>query len=451
MRSTVRRTALAAGLTFFAACADAPTAPDLGADPARGPRGGTRGPGTTLAATKTAIGFNEKRTEYDWSLEKELVAIMDEGMVPEPSITETSIALHTIKWLDYRITATRSAPMVTTAAGVRGEICVRNGGERATEGLAIRDVVQRKARNGWEDLLSAAVDVSARPVLGAGESHCYPYEILFTPNAGEYRNTAFVTITNHSGSLGVPDGPAFNGGGIKAGFSIASSPREVTLDASAFIYDANPTNVPGSYVSGGCAALWPLFFCTAAGELNGWHVSESTTFEYMVDVGNLYACGDRYTMTNSAVLTESGSGDYAPTGDRRFAGTSFEIDTPDCPPATAAVKDVKFWSRGKSWPPHQFWGSTFRIQDFPFFDTGDSWLEALKSKPKTTYERLSQQYIATTLNFMSRASVPQSVLDVRSAVGHFLAAWPHERALVSEEQLRTWADVLESYNESGGR
>ena len=452
MRSNVHRTALTAGLALLASCADAPTGLDPAADLARNARDGRNGQGgagTTLVASKTATGFNESRTEFDWTLEKELVAIMDEHMVPEASIVETSLAPRTIKWLDYRITATRSGPTVTSSAGVRGEVCVTNSGERLTEGLAIRDVVQRKVGGAWVEFVSADVDVSMKPVLAAGETHCYPYEILFSPEAGEYRNTAFVTITNHSGSLGVPSGPAFNGGGIKAGFSVPATPTSVTLDAEAHIWDPNPTNVPGSYERGGCAALWPLFFCTAAGNLDSWRISESATFEYMVDVGNLYACGDTYTLTNTAVLTESGAGDFAPGSEQHFETVSFDIHTPDCAPATAAVRDVRFWSRGTDWPPHQFWGRTFRIQDFPFFDTGETWLEAVKGTPRTTYERLSQEYIATTLNFMSGAPVPRSVQDVRSAVGHYLGSWPEHRALVSEAQLQEWADVLASYNTSG--
>ena len=452
MRSIVNRTALAAGLTLAAACADAPTGLDLDADLARNgknARNGQGGAGTTLIASKTATGFNEVRTEYDWTLEKQLVSIMDEHMIPEPSITETSLAPRTIKWLDYRITATRSGPTVTSGAGVRGEVCVTNSGERPTEGLAIRDVVQRKVEGGWQDYASADVDVSAKPVLAAGESHCYPYEILFTPNGSEYRNTAFVTITNHSGSLGEPSGPGINGGGIKAEFSVPASPTTVTMDEEAFVYDPNPTNVPGSYERGGCAALWPLFFCTAVGEINGWHLSGSATFDYMVDVGNLYACGDSYDLTNTAVLTESGSGDYGPGSERHFQTVSFVIHTPDCAPATGAVQSVRDWRRGSDWPPHQFWGNSFRIQDFPFFDTGETWLEALQGNPGTTYDRLSQEYIATTLNFMSGAPVPRSVQDVRSAVGHYLGSWPEDRAQVSEAQLEQWADVLESYNTGG--
>lgn len=112
--------------------------------------------GTTLSATKTAIGFVEER----------------DGAV---------------------------------VFGVRGEICVSNGGERSTEGLAILDAVQYKSGSGeFQVYVSEPVDVSAMPVLKAGEEICYPYEITFEPVEDEkikYRNTVSVTILNHSGWL----------------------------------------------------------------------------------------------------------------------------------------------------------------------------------------------------------------------------------------------------------
>jgi hypothetical protein len=112
--------------------------------------------GTTLSATKTATGFVEER----------------EGI---------------------------------TVFGVRGEICVANGGERPTEGLAILDTVQSKSGPGqFQDYVSQPVDVSAKPILEASEGHCYPYEFTFVPIEGEkvkYRNTVSVTILNHSGWL----------------------------------------------------------------------------------------------------------------------------------------------------------------------------------------------------------------------------------------------------------
>lgn len=118
----------------------------------------TSPPGTSLEAAKTAIGFCEQRGGQDH-------------------------------------------------IGVRGEVCVSNVGDLPTENLAILDTVQiRVGPGGYEDYVSAPVDVSASPILLPGESYCYPYEIEFTPVEGaRYRNLAQVTITNHSGWL--PGGP----------------------------------------------------------------------------------------------------------------------------------------------------------------------------------------------------------------------------------------------------
>ena len=86
--------------------------------------------------------------------------------------------------------------------GVRGEICVTNSGEQPTENLVILDIIQSKSGGGkYLDTDSRAlVDLGDYSVLGAGESHCYPYDIVFLPEIDlRYRNMAYVTVTNHSG------------------------------------------------------------------------------------------------------------------------------------------------------------------------------------------------------------------------------------------------------------
>ena len=102
---------------------------------------------------------------------------------------------------------------VPPLAGARGDICVANEGDVATEGLRIIDVVQTHDGAGrYTDYVSLEVDVSAWPLLPPHESHCYPYEIQFAPVDGaQYRNVARVTITNHSGHLpGSQDCPGTN-------------------------------------------------------------------------------------------------------------------------------------------------------------------------------------------------------------------------------------------------
>lgn len=89
--------------------------------------------------------------------------------------------------------------------GVRGEVCVTNGGERPTMGLSILDTVESKSGSGqFQPYVSQLVDVSAKPVLEAGEAYCYPYEVIFAPaqtDKVKYRNSVRVTILNHSGWL----------------------------------------------------------------------------------------------------------------------------------------------------------------------------------------------------------------------------------------------------------
>lgn len=148
-------------------------------------RGGV--PGTTLSAVKTAEGYWERR--YDWTLDK--TADVDElTLAPNESGTVT-----------FTITATRSEPI--DVYGVRGQICVTNGGSKPTENLTITDVVEYKVGSGkFQTLVSQPVDTSAKPVLGPGETFCYPYDVQFTPVEGaQYRNVAKVKITNHSGSI----------------------------------------------------------------------------------------------------------------------------------------------------------------------------------------------------------------------------------------------------------
>lgn len=121
--------------------------------------------------------------------------------------------------------------------GVHGEICVTNGGERATEGLAITDIIQVKmGPGGFENYYSETIDLSEKPILGPQETHCYPYQISFElpddAKAG-FRNTANVTITNHSGWL--PGGnhcegpePCPFGPTPKTGFELPEPPTMAT-------------------------------------------------------------------------------------------------------------------------------------------------------------------------------------------------------------------------------
>lgn len=86
---------------------------------------------------------------------------------------------------------------------VFGRICVMNGGERTTEGLAVFDQVEVKPRQqSWQPLSGATRLINPPEQIPPGEVRCYEYEIevAYQPQT-TYRNSARVTILNHSGWL----------------------------------------------------------------------------------------------------------------------------------------------------------------------------------------------------------------------------------------------------------
>jgi hypothetical protein len=71
----------------------------------------------------------------------------------------------------YTVTATRDQG--TLAAWIDGQVCVNNGGDVATENLAIDADVTKLSSS--TVIASSPVDVSGHPVIAAGETSCYPW------------------------------------------------------------------------------------------------------------------------------------------------------------------------------------------------------------------------------------------------------------------------------------
>ena len=88
--------------------------------------------GTTLTVTKTATGFFERRIQYTWTLKK--------SVTPQVG---AELAVGATQQVTYTLETTR-VPHQVDIFGVRGDICVTNGGARPTEGLTIVDAVQSK-------------------------------------------------------------------------------------------------------------------------------------------------------------------------------------------------------------------------------------------------------------------------------------------------------------------
>jgi hypothetical protein len=95
-----------------------------------------------------------------------------------------------------------------------GEIAVWNEGAVNTVGLAIQDCIQNKTGSGqFQNAYCGPVDVSAHTVILAattsGTATLFAYSFNAAPLAGDIRNVANVTITNHSGQpAGTPFGPS---------------------------------------------------------------------------------------------------------------------------------------------------------------------------------------------------------------------------------------------------
>lgn len=270
--------------------------------------------GTTLSATKTAKGFLERRKVYDWTLEK----------TAHPGSLTLKKGEHAT--VDYTLKATRTLVSDTTVAGVRGNICVTNGGSRVTQDLELVDQVQYKMGAGkFRPLAGATQTIIPGEQLEPGKKKCYPYQIEFTPIKGAtYRNTARVTITNHSGHLGYAFGPS-----PKASFSLPSRPTIVRTDAKASLNDvlSCPEDIN----------------CTRDPAADTWTLMDSSTITYSVGVKNVSAeCGQERELTNTATLTEKNS------RQTRTASASVTIDTGACEPMGKQGCTPGYWKNHPS-------------------------------------------------------------------------------------------------------
>jgi hypothetical protein len=252
--------------------------------------------GTTLTVTKSAEGFWSKKTVYDWEIDK-LSSVQRPIIGPNQSFL-----------VDYSIESERSLVSETEVIGVRGQIKVNNGGERATQNLKLVDQVEYKLPGGskYMPVPGATLTIIPAEQLQPGQTKAYPYEITFTPIPGAtYRNTVQVTITNHSGSLGVEKGP-----NPKADFRLPGSPASVIEDATATLTDQ---------------VACPTGFTCEVSDPGPWQLEGPQTVTYVMTPKNVSAATCQIVpLTNQATLTEN------TTGQVRQASNTIEIFTGCC-------------------------------------------------------------------------------------------------------------------------
>lgn len=445
MQSVVRSSLALAAVSLLGACQDG-TGPDSLDQADR--RAASRA-GTTISAHKTSTGFLEHRTEFDWMVEKRVKKILvGEQMTRHPSTTEYHLKPEETIWIYYEIVATRTALPEQLVSGARGTVCVSNDGTRATEGLAIVDVVQEQRGEGFVDVASAPVPLNGQPVLQPGETGCYPYEIAFEARPGvQYRNTARVAISNHEGSLGAPFGPGIGSHAVTADFVVPAEAVTSVTDAEAIIDDGMRADSAAHWWEGGpCAETWYLFQCTSPYDPGTWRVTKSDTITFIVDYYNRAACGEAFDLTNVATLTEQGP--VGATPDVRTASASVRITTDPCPAPPGCTLTEGYWKQEHHpWPGANEYDRR-SLRHWPFFDSGLSWHQMLNTSSKggDAYVILAQQYIAATLNIGSDADAPAAVRAARAAAARYFASPPAQRAAYDRATLLEWADLLDRFN-----
>lgn len=148
--------------------------------------------GTTLTASVSGVAFLTRT--FNWSMTK----------TGSPQMSNLFLGdTQTITWT---IDATRDEGVL--ASYIEGTVCVTNGGAVATENLTITaDLTIPPSQT---PIRTIQIIVAPMPVLNPGETYCYPYRFTFAEPplpTTNFKVTAHVRITNHSGFIGIPFGP----------------------------------------------------------------------------------------------------------------------------------------------------------------------------------------------------------------------------------------------------
>lgn len=230
--------------------------------------------GTSLTASVSATGFWTHTYIYDWSITKSMTPSsleIDRGQTGQAQVF---------------IVATRQGTEFETT-GTQGTVTVTNSGGQTTQNLQIVITVQYKTGSVQFQDLTTASTVLSPAQLAPSETATYPFEIQFTPIQGAiYRVTAEVTITNHSGHIGVAFGPE-----PKTDFALPATPTLVFVDESAQVTDV---------------ALCPTGFNYVASSIGPWTLTSTQTLQYTVDITNVNAeYSQTYQLTNTATIVEA--------------------------------------------------------------------------------------------------------------------------------------------------
>ncbi|NSW75855.1 MAG: hypothetical protein HPY68_03610 [Candidatus Atribacteria bacterium] len=377
--------------------------------------------GTTLSASKTATGFWEKVITYDWTIKKE-AALSGDG-----------------KSIIYTLTAERTKKSETEKIGVRGQITVTNGGERDTQGLSITDIVKYKVGSGkFQTLTTAPVDTKGTEIL-AGETKSFDYEVTFTPVPGaQYKNTAKVTILNHSGWLGKPFGPgAKEEQGPSATFSLPSTPTIKYVDQTADIEDKLecPEGFTCTIVDTGYPK-WNNIGADNTDDSYTWEINYTMT----PNQGNTIC--KSVDFNNTATLIEFNSKEERTAE----AGLSW-----GCAIVGGCTYTQGHWRTHSKYDDPKKYDDTWALigEDTTFFKSGQTYYQVLWTPPQgNVYYQLAHQYIAAKLNILNGASSTPEVDGIMGWAWNFFNTYTPTAFLdpVIAGQANYYASRLDEYN-----
>ena len=378
--------------------------------------------GTTLAADKTATGFNEEQIEYDWTVTKSVdpteVTFEQTGDAGKQTVT-------------YTIDVTRSVLSTHTVTGVRGQVCVTNGGAVTTENLKIVDQVFSQGGGPAQEIPGATQTITPSTQLDPGQTQCYDYEIKFAPVTGatSYKNTANVTITNHSGHSGTPFGPS-----PSATFSLPDTPTTVEKDASADVTEEE--TCPDGFTctpvdTGDGKGPWNF----AADDLDS-SGKASVSFDKDITWDDSSLCGSTAELPNTVTLTESD------TGEGHTSDAKVTITTADCQQGGGGcTRTIGYWKTA----PHQAaLEALLPITLYPGFDvTTVSQAQTILGipHPSDANNKLKAQLLAALLDIKAGAdgsAVTSTIADAQAYLAGNLT--------LTKAQVLALATVLDNYN-----
>jgi len=201
-----------------------------------------------------------------------------------------------------------------------------------------------------------------------------------------------VTITNHSGNLGIPTGPSPN-----ADFTLPTTPTITETDESAMVSDVEQ-----------CPAG---FTCTPSNR-GPFLFTDSGTASFTKAITNVNAvCDGDFALTNIATLTTNDTPGALQSNDVSLTG----ISTPDCPPAGPVIVGCThtrgFWiNHPEAWPV-----TTLTLGTGPY--TQAQLLQILDQPTMGNgLVQLASQLIAAKLNVATKATTSAGTAnDITSA------------------------------------